>query len=234
MRKIHRWLSLIACLFLLVVGVTGVILQVQSLTSDDEAERESLAEKASAFAVGGPGAGAALDKARAAADGLVAHAANQLGETAGIDWIEYRLRAVPPRVVLHAIKTDGSLVRFTAKVEDGSIIGPDWASGEADPRESFILRLHTGEVLGDGGVVGGVLWGTALVVLTISGMWMYYRMWSARRRSLSAAVERGAAGAKKQRFGGLIWMLVGGVILFGIALGVARHSVFESRVSMRL
>ena len=145
-------MSLLACLFLLVVGVTGVILQLQALTSEEEAERERLAEKPSAFGLSGTGAGASLYKAHAAGDQLVAHAAKQLGEGAGIDWIEYRLRADPPRVVLHAIKPDGSPVRFTAKVEDGAIVGP--ASGEADPRESFILRLHTGEVLGDGGVVG--------------------------------------------------------------------------------
>ncbi|MFA6044089.1 MAG: PepSY domain-containing protein [Phycisphaerales bacterium] len=198
MRKIHRWLSLLACLFLLVVGVTGVILQVQSLTSADEAERERLAEKASGFTVG-----ASLDKPRAATDSLTAHAAKQLGDKAGIDWIEYRLRADPPRVVLHALKADGAPVQFTAKIEDGSIIGP--ANGEADGRESLLLRLHTGEVLGDGGVVGGILWGSAMVVLTISGMWMYYRMWSARRRSLGAAVERGAPQAKTSRFGGLLW-----------------------------
>ena len=39
MRKIHRWVSIIAALFLFVVATTGVILQVQKLTGDgDKAE----------------------------------------------------------------------------------------------------------------------------------------------------------------------------------------------------
>ena len=36
MRQIHRWISLVAALFLLVVATTGVILQVQRLTGEDE------------------------------------------------------------------------------------------------------------------------------------------------------------------------------------------------------
>ena len=191
MRKVHRWISLIACLFLLVVGVTGVILQVQSLTSAEEAERERLAGKPSAYALGA--SGPALDEARKAELKLVSLAGKALGPGASIDRIEYLLRADPARVVLHAINggPDGSPMRFTARIADGSIIGN--AGGEADPRESFILRLHTGEVLGDAGVVGGVLWGTALVGLTITGMWLYWKMYRGR--------------AKVKGWKGILWMM---------------------------
>ena len=42
--------------------------------------------------------------------------------------------------------------------------------------ESFLLRLHTGEVLGDGGAVLGMLWGMATLVITVTGLVIYWRM----------------------------------------------------------
>jgi uncharacterized iron-regulated membrane protein len=50
-------------------------------------------------------------------------------------------------------------------------------------RESFILRLHTGEVFGDGGMVLGMFWGTALIALTITGGYLYWQMYRARAKA---------------------------------------------------
>lgn len=211
MRKFHRWVSLPACLFLLMVAATGVVLQVQQFISADEAERERLADKPSEFALSG--GAASLEDAHRAEAKLLSVADAAMGAGGTIDRVDHLLRADPPRVVLHAITKGGTPLRFTAKASDGSLIGPE--GGEEDQRESFMLRLHTGEIFGDAGVVFGMIWGTALVALTLTGVWMYYRMWSARRRSLGAAVQRGAAGVKKPRFGGLFWMLALGVVLIG-------------------
>lgn len=44
MRKYHRWVSAVAALFLLVVSVTGVVLQAQKLTGNDaDADAEGAA-----------------------------------------------------------------------------------------------------------------------------------------------------------------------------------------------
>ena len=41
---------------------------------------------------------------------------------------------------------------------------------------SLILRLHSGEAFGDGGMVLGMVWGTLLFALTVSGIVIYFRM----------------------------------------------------------
>lgn len=51
MRKFHRWISVVAALFLVVVGTTGVVLQVQRLVGgeeEQEREREAATESEAA------------------------------------------------------------------------------------------------------------------------------------------------------------------------------------------
>ena len=40
----------------------------------------------------------------------------------------------------------------------------------------FLYRLHSGEAFGDGGLVVAMFWALALVVLTVSGLIIYYTM----------------------------------------------------------
>jgi len=40
----------------------------------------------------------------------------------------------------------------------------------------FLKRLHSGEVFGDGGLVGAMFWALALASLTISGVAIFWRM----------------------------------------------------------
>ena len=61
-------------------------------------------------------------------------------------------------------------------------------SDERHEAESLILRIHSGEILGEPGVVLGVLWGLALVVLLVSGGWVYLDMY---RRRLKGSGKRG-------------------------------------------
>jgi len=48
--------------------------------------------------------------------------------------------------------------------------------------EPLFQRIHDGSILGDSGVVMGVLWGGALVILTITGLWMLIDMYRRRMR----------------------------------------------------
>ena len=201
MRKLHRWVSLPAFIFLLVVAVTGVILQCTSFFGEDEAERERLAAIKSTQMASAPVAGVQeqVDRALAAARAGV-------GIDVPVDALEMQLKDSPRKIVVWTAAGGGAKkdepLKITVNAETGLVIRTE--SGE---RESFILRLHTGEVFGDGGVVLGMVWGTALLVLTLTGGWMYLRMWRARRRSLNAAAARGATGVKKPRFGGAFWMI---------------------------
>jgi uncharacterized iron-regulated membrane protein len=48
----------------------------------------------------------------------------------------------------------------------------------------FLYRLHSGEAFGDDGLVVAMLWGLALVVLTASGLVIYFMMWRPNLRGL--------------------------------------------------
>jgi hypothetical protein len=114
-------------------------------------------------------------------------------------------------VVLHALTADGSPVRFTAKIEDGSIVGP--ASGEADPRESFILRLHTGEVLGDDGVFGRHPVGIGAGRANLHG---HVALLADVVGPATFPERRGGAGRARREeaaLRGVLWMLALGVVV---------------------
>ncbi len=170
MRKWHRWVSLPAAIFLLSVSITGVVLQFQQFFGEDEALREKLAAVSSSYALDTSAAdiSAKIERARAAV--LAKHAG------ADLDALEMQLKGDHPTVTFH-ILTD-SARKLVVNADTGAI-----EKDEPDMRESFILRLHTGEVFGDGGMVLGMFWGTALIALTITGGYLYWQMYRARAKA---------------------------------------------------
>ncbi|HVR90191.1 MAG TPA: PepSY domain-containing protein [Novosphingobium sp.] len=174
-RKIHRWLSVIGILFFLNVAATGIWLQGEALFGEEEAEQEAAAAMTSAVSLSAPTDGLAmsLDKARAAV-------LRGFGDrpVAGIDWI---IKAPVPTLVVHL---DGAApVKVTVDARSGAIL-----KSEADG-ESWILRLHTGEILGDGGKALGLAWGLALLAMSVTGILVYLQMLRSKRGA--AAQVRG-------------------------------------------
>ena len=172
MRKIHRWVSLPACLFLLVVAITGALFQATKLFGGDEAERENQASAVSRYTLArAPGDVAVMiDRAMKA----VAAATGKSAADVRLNSIDLQFKADPQRVVVYAATSGGEGERFTVDAATGAIL-----SREADG-ESLLVRIHTGEVFGDAGVFMGLLWGTAMVVLTVTGVWLYWKMYRAR------------------------------------------------------
>lgn len=163
MRQIHRWTSLVAALFLLIVATTGVILQVQRLTGDEE------------------------DRDRAAPTGLPLNAyVPMLAKT-----LEVAHARVPNRPIVSVeLQLAGNepkgIVTFPG--EPGRQITVDPRNGkvlkdEEHEAESLILRIHSGEILGEPGVVLGVFWGSALVLLSITGFIVYLELYRRRRKA---------------------------------------------------
>ncbi len=180
MRKLHRWISPFAALFLLSVAVTGTVLQFQKLLGGEEAEKEKLAAATSAYTlttslVDLP---AALTRAQAAVRG-------KLGEDAPLDGVDVRLKGEHLSLVLHTAGKERW--NFTVNAATGQV-----EAQSKDEGESFIRRLHSGEVFGDAGVVLGILWGLALVVLTVTGVVLYWQMWRTRRRARGATAANAA------------------------------------------
>ncbi len=188
MRKWHRWISIVALVFLLSVGITGVMLQFQQFFGEEEAQREKLATLTSTYSLDTPAAdiAAKLERARTAVRAKVG--------SEKLDAVEMQLKGEHPTITLHVVGSQPR--RFVVNADTGAI-----EKYEPDERESFLLRLHTGEVLGDGGVVAGMFWGTALVALTITGGILYWQMCRARakvkgwKRGLLDAAARSAAAA---------------------------------------
>jgi len=172
MRQYHRWVSILAAIFLLIVSVTGVILQVQKLTGDDA----DAGDHAAAPAVVG-GLTTAMSPTEYAA--LLARTLNAV-----------RARVPNSPVTTASLKMDGSVVQgiVTLPGDPPRQLVVDARSGrvlsdERGEHDSLIMRIHSGAILGDPGVVLGILWGSALVILSITGGWVYFDMYRRRRKA---------------------------------------------------
>ena len=190
-RKLHRWFGAGAAVFLLIVSATGIALQWQSVFGDEEAEKERLADQTSAFLLNTP-----FDTMSAQ---LAAAQAAVLAEAGSVplDQMRWQLKGDHPTVTFFVGGPQAR--RFVVNLRTGVI--ERRLSGD---EESWILRLHSGELIGDGGKVLGLFWGSALLFLTVSGLVIYWQM----RRP-------GATGIKK-----ILWMLV------FAALFTPPHSLF--------
>ena len=178
-RKLHRWFGAGAALFLLIVSGTGIALQWQSVFGDEEAEKERLAEQTSAFLLTTP-----LDTMSAQLAAAQAAVRVEAG-SAPLDRVLWQLKGDHPTLTFFIGGQPAR--RFVVNARTGVI--ERRLSGD---EESWILRLHSGEIIGDGGKVLGLFWGSALLFLTVSGVVIYWQM----RRP-------GATGLKK-----ILWMLV--------------------------
>ena len=166
MRKIHRWLGVPAALFLLLASFTGVWLECVRFFGAEETERERIRDLASPVTAQSVGVefGANFDKACAAA-----------AATAGaqpLDKMVWQLKGDAPTITFFfgpQGEQEGRRVSVNART--GAVMGvADYAE------DSLILRLHSGEAFGDGGMVLGMFWGVSLFVLTITGIIIYFRM----------------------------------------------------------
>ena len=165
MRQIHRWISLVAALFLLVVATTGVILQVQRLTGEDE-DHDRDAPKALAISA----------EAYAPMFAKTIEVARGREPKRPIASIELQLAGDEPKGVVTFPGDPGR--QITVDPRDGKVL-----KDEAHEAESLILRIHSGEILGEPGVVLGVFWGSALVVLSITGFIVYLELYRRRRKA---------------------------------------------------
>ena len=142
-------------------------MQGESIFGEDEAAHEAMAKIVSPASLSAPLASntATLDKARAA---VLARFGNH--PVASVDWL---IKAPVPAYVFHL---DGAEpIKVTVNAATAAIIksqpdGEDW-----------VMRLHTGEILGDGGKFLGLAWGLALIAMSITGIILYIKMLKARQ-----------------------------------------------------
>ena len=167
-RQFHRWLGIGAAVLFILVSVTGVALQYQQIFGSEEAAKEAAALIVSPLSLAKPTGldPAALDRARMM---LLARYGDR--PVAEVDW---QIKAPTPEIVFHLDGDDPRKVSVSAA--SGAIL-----SDEPDG-EDWLIRLHSGEIIGDGGKFLGLLWGLGLVVMTLTGVWLYIKMYRARQK----------------------------------------------------
>jgi uncharacterized iron-regulated membrane protein len=165
-RRWHRWIGFPAALFLLFAAVTGILVAGTEFFGEEEALREATRELVSpvtARASSGP-----WSDAIARAFATVAARAGDVP----VDRVILEFKGSQPRVAVFTGKrTGGEDRKFVVDLRSGALM-----SVEAYEDKPFIHRLHSGEAFGDGGLVVAMLWGSSLVLLTISGLIIYFRI----------------------------------------------------------
>ena len=166
MRKLHRWLGLPVAIFLVLTSITGVWLECVKFFGAEETERERIRDMVSPVTTQTVGTefGVGFEKARmAAAAGAGAQP---------LDKMVWQFKGDAPAITFF-FGPHGSQAgrRIAVNAWTGEVL----SEGSYD-EDSFILKLHSGEAFGDGGMVLGMFWGLALLVLTVSGIWIYFKM----------------------------------------------------------
>jgi uncharacterized iron-regulated membrane protein len=99
-------------------------------------------------------------------------AVNQKVPGAPIDKIEFQFKGDNPTVTIFTGKaTGGEDKKFVVSAKTGAV-----ESIEDYTDKAFLLRLHSGEAFGDGGLVVSMLWGLSLAILSITGLIIYLRI----------------------------------------------------------
>ena len=154
LRLWHRRIGLWAVLFLLLSAVTGVWLETEHALEEEENERPS---------------GVLASQAGAEWPGMLAKALQAAAERhpdRPVQRISARLnRPSPSIVLLLGPGKDGGPRRLVVDARTGSLLKDEEGEGE-----SLLLRLHTGEILGDGGAYLGIAWGLALAAMSLTGI----------------------------------------------------------------
>jgi uncharacterized iron-regulated membrane protein len=165
MRRFHRIISFVAGIFLALISVTGVLLHVREFL--EEGERES-PKPSYNLAAGIP-----VEWTSAVNKGLAAVVAQD--PNVHIERIRIDLDREKPRFV------------FQTSERMNYVIGADGRILRASKQEkNLLLRLHTGEIIGDAGEVLNFLFGLGLIGLLATGFVMLWDMFRAAPNARTA------------------------------------------------
>lgn len=166
MRKWHRWIGLPAAIFFLLSGFTGIWLECERFFGEEEALREKLRDITSQVSAKTPPAEFAAQFAAAQA-AVAAKAGDQ-----PLDKITWQLKGDAPTLTFYLGGTKALKPRkLLLNAKTAALVRED----DYDD-DSFILKLHSGEIYGDGGMILGIAWALALMGLTITGLVIYWKM----------------------------------------------------------
>lgn len=200
MRNLHRWTMTIAALFLVYIASTGIAIQLIDLgTLYLHAPSSSPNMRSIHDGINGaPGyevisvadytaktLPASIDTEKALATVLVAARAVVPAEP--FNWVELRMDGETPIGVVGLRGTHPRQLRFNAltgaamgSTESPPLFG---GSGGAKSTHDLVKDLHRGNVYGNVGLWLNLFTGIALLVMTISGLTLYFKLLGARRKT---------------------------------------------------
>lgn len=169
-RRWHRWIGFVGALFLMFAAVTGVLVAFTEFFGEEEALREATRDLVSPVATSGDAA--AWQGPLAAAMATAAREA----PGAPVDRVAIGFKGDAPTIDVFLGKPGGGEDRrLVIDARSGRLLRTD-----AYVDKPVLNRIHSGEFFGDGGLVFAMLWGLALVALSVSGIVIYFAM---RRRN---------------------------------------------------
>jgi hypothetical protein len=195
MRSIHRIITLFVVIFTLYLGVTGTLIQLVDLRSllthapADDVNMEALREGGY-----GPGAFQVITNPDYTAAVLpsdlnletslikVLSSARSVDSSAPLGYVEMRMIDGKP---VGQVKADRQLLRFDAITGDqipGQFVETR-INQSPDSQRNTVKRLHRMTAIGDWTLWINVVVGVSLLVLIVTGLWMYLRLYSARSRA---------------------------------------------------
>ncbi len=164
-RRWHRWIGVPAAVFLLFASSTGMFLAGTEFFGEDEALREATRDQISLVTLASP-------EVITTAIGRALTTAARQAPGAPVDRIEMQFKGDAPTIAVYTGKpTGGEDRKFVVLVNTGALLRTE---GYVD--KPFINRLHSGEAFGDGGLVVAMFWALSLMLLTISGLAIFWRM----------------------------------------------------------
>ncbi len=152
-------------ILLVVVAISGLVLQIQGFLDNDEQAKEQLAEMKSSVTVEDLRTKINLEAALAA---LTSRTGN-----VHLKKLELDFRSEPSTLIFFTEEPSPREIRM--ETQNYKIILEKEAGDN-----NFWIKLHSGEIVGDAGRVLGISGGLVLLFLTVSGCWIYFQMY--RRR----------------------------------------------------
>ena len=172
-RKWHRWVGFAAAPLLLFAAVTGIMAGLSESLSEDEEAREKARERTSPVTLPATKEAWAEPVAKA-----MAKAAERAGG-ASVDKVLLDFKSDPPTVSVYLGKPGGEDKKLVFDARNGEFLRE-----ERYVDKPFLTRLHSGEAFGDWGLVIGMGWGLALLVLLVTGLVIYFQMRKSGRTGL--------------------------------------------------
>lgn len=173
-RRWHRWLGIVAGVLLILMAVTGVLLQIDEVGGFSEKARQTVLDSR------GP-------MPRLDVVGLAARVELLSGGRA-VEMLKLESRKGGPVAIVRFAGAEGPVqIDLQTGVQKPGNEAPKSGGTAIEKLRLLVLMLHTFGIVGMAGHVAGGLAGVVMAILGGSGLWIW---WTMRRERVRRGVKR--------------------------------------------